>query len=63
MMRILTKTHTYGIIMSVVEEPEGGWQFPPRGGDCMPITITFHIRNITVTIRIKVKSNNRHSGK
>ncbi len=49
--------------MSVVDEPEGGWRFPPKGGDHMPITLTFHICNITITIRIKVKSNNRHSAK
>ena len=33
----------------------------PKGGDMMPITLTFHILRWTVTI--KVKSGNRHSGK
>lgn len=29
----------------------------------MPITLTFHIGKITFTVRIKVKSNDRHSAK
>jgi len=51
--------------MAVVEEPEGGWRFPPKGGDRMPITLTFHVGNFTFTIHIKFKkkSNNRHSAK
>ncbi len=62
---MLTKIHTSCIIVLVIEEPEGGWRFPPKGGDLHAHYhyISFHIRNITVTIRIKVKSNNRHSGR
>ncbi len=29
----------------------------------MPVTLTVHIGKYTVTIRIKVKDNNRHSAK
>ena len=29
----------------------------------MPITLTFHLFGFTVTVRIKTKSNNRHSAK
>ena len=29
----------------------------------MPITLTFHVFGLTVTVRIKTKSNNRHSAK
>ena len=35
----------------------------PKGGDVMPITLTFHLFGITVQIRLTKKSNNRHSGK
>ena len=31
--------------------------------ELMPITLTFHVFGLTVTVRIKTKSNNRHSGK
>jgi len=30
---MLTKIHTSCIIVLVIEEPEGGWRFPPKGGD------------------------------
>ena len=33
----------------------------PKGGDKMPITLTFHVLFWTVTIR--VKSRNRHPGR
>ena len=39
----------------------GGWLRFPKGGVHMPITLTFHIREWTVTIQ--VKSRNRHSAK
>ncbi len=29
----------------------------------MPITLTFHVFGYTITVRIKTKSNNRHSAK
>ena len=29
----------------------------------MPITLTFHVFGYTITVRIKTKSDNRHSGK
>ena len=29
----------------------------------MPITLTFHVFGLTVTVRIKTKSDNRHSAK
>jgi hypothetical protein len=29
--------------------------------ELMPITLTFHVFGLTVTVRIKTKSNNRHS--
>ena len=29
----------------------------------MQITITFHVRSKTISIILRVKSNNRHSGK
>ena len=29
----------------------------------MPITLTFHVFGITVTLKLTKKSNNRHSGK
>ena len=35
----------------------------PKGGDRMPITLTFHLFGITVQIRLTKKSNNRHSAK
>lgn len=46
-----TKTATGGLT------PE----FPLKGGVPMPITLTFHIFGLTVTIRIN--GRNRHSGK
>ena len=39
----------------------GGWSHPRKGGEKMPITLTFHILHWTVTV--KVKSGNRHSAK
>ncbi len=36
----------------------GGWPQLPKGGEAMPITVTFHIFGYVVTI--KVKSENRH---
>lgn len=39
----------------------GGWLHHPKGGEAMPITLTFHILIWTVTIH--VKSRNRHSAK
>ena len=39
----------------------GGWPHFPRGGETMPITLTFHVFGLTVTIT--VKSKNRHSAK
>ena len=29
----------------------------------MPLTVTFHIGKLTITITVKLKSNNRHSAK
>ena len=34
-----------------------------KGVKLMPITLTFHLFGFTVTVRIKTKSNNRHSAK
>lgn len=39
----------------------GGWPHPRKGGEAMPITLTFHVLSWTVTI--KVKSRNRHPGR
>ena len=54
-----------GKIYAVLLNPKGaktatgGFVSPRKGGDKMPITITFHIFGFTVTIRIK--GRNRHS--
>ena len=34
---------------------------PPKGGDLMPVTITFHLFGLTFTLRIKWE--NRHPGR
>jgi hypothetical protein len=34
-----------------------------KGVKLMPITLTFHVFGYTITVRIKTKSDNRHSGK
>ena len=44
--------YSFGVLLMAVS--------PRKGGDKMPITITFHIFGFTVTIRIK--GRNRHSG-
>jgi len=40
---------------------DGGLAASPKGGEHMPMTFTFHWRGFTVTVR--VKRDNRHSGK
>ena len=39
----------------------GGLATSPKGGEHMPITLTFHVRGLTVTVQ--VKRDNRHSAK
>ena len=36
---------------------------PRKGVKLMPITLTFHVFGLTVTVRTKTKSDNRHSAK
>ena len=65
----LTDTDEIGKIKPVSEETPGpqhsdgrfGLRLSERGDVLMPITLTFHIFGLTVTIRIN--GRNRHSGK
>ena len=41
----------------------GGWSHFPKGGEAMRFTLTFHIGLKTVTLRLVVKSKNRHPGR
>ena len=36
-------------------------EYPPKGGESMPVTITFHWCGLTITVRIK--RDNRHPGR
>jgi hypothetical protein len=51
----------YVMVSSGAAKAAGGSSHTPKGGDILPITLTFHILRWTVTIH--VKSKDRHPGR
>jgi len=49
------------MVSSGAAKAAGGSSHTPKGGDILPITLTFHILRWTVTIH--VKSKDRHPGR